>query len=406
MAGGRKIGTVGGGRELLGLCTGVAAAFIAFTMSEPLIPLQATAMGASPGLLGVLMSVSAVGSLIVAVPAGVITQRLGTRAPIVVACLLMAASSALPALLPSIASLFVGLALFEIGRITVIVGAQGHVANLGGKRDSGLDFGWYGSAAAIGQMAGPAAAGLLMDHLGYRPTWTAISGLLLLTGLAFTGLIGPGRFAAPEKERVRYTRQRLRRLLNVPALVAILASFVVIFAMGSRQTFFPLYMERLRFGATTIGLLLSLRALVSVSSRLIMSRFVRLCGGRFPALLISMAGLALGIGLTPFCRDLPSLAALSVLVGIGTGIALPLSMATVADGVLPEDRGVAMGVRLSGNRLAQLVNPLLFGLLIQRFGMGTAFWAGGVVALAGTLPILVWWRQGRLTAPAPGRAAG
>ena len=398
--------TASAGRELLGLCVGTAVAFAGFTMSGPLVPLQALALGASPGLIGLLMSVTAVGSLLVAVPAGAAVQRHGTRLPMVLACLLMAASSALPALSPTLGAIFVGLTLFEIGRILVIVGAQGHVANLGTGRDSGLDFGWYGSAAAIGQTIGPAAAGLLMDHLGYRPTWAVIAGLLALTGLGFTRLIGPGRFTSQEQNRVRYTRERLRRLLNVPAMVAILASFVVIFAMGARTTFFPIFMEELRYSATLIGAVLSLRALVSVSSRLIMRWFVRLCGGRFPALLVSMASLAVGVGLTPFCRDLASLAVLTVLVGIGTGFALPLSMATVADGVRPEDRGVAMGLRLSGNRLAQLVNPLLFGLLIQWFGMATAFWAGGLVLVAASLPILVWWRQGRLTAAPEGGAGG
>ena len=393
---GAASGGVRAGRELLGLCVGIAIAFSGFTMSGPLVPLHSLALGASPGMIGLLMSTTAVASLLLAVPAGAATQRHGTRLPMVLACLLMGSAGALPALFPTLAVIFIGVTLFEIGRVMVVVGAQGHVANLGAGRDTGLDFGWYGSAAALGQTVGPVAGGLLMDHLGYRAAWAAMAVMMVLTGLGFTRLIGPGRCDSGGRERVRYTRERLRRLLNMTAMVAILASFVVFFAMGAMTTFFPVFMEELQYSASIIGAVLSLRALVSFSCRLVMRRFVRLCGGRFPALLISMGSMAAGVGLTPFCRDLASLSVLTVLVGIGTGFALPLSMATVADGVRPEDRGLAMGLRVSGNRLAQLVNPLLFGLLIQWSGMATAFWGGGLVLVAASLPILVWWRQGRL----------
>ena len=115
-----------------------------------------------------------------------------------------------------------------------------------------------------------------------------------------------------------------------------------------------------------------------------------------PALLVSMTTLSIGIGLTPFCRGFVSLALLSILVGMGIGFANPLSMATVADGVRPEDRGVALGLRLGGTRLARLINPLFFGLIIQGFGIAVAFWAGGIILLAVITPIFIWWRKGRV----------
>jgi MFS family permease len=234
-------------------------------------------------------------------------------------------------------------------------------------------------------MIGPTLAGWTIDHLGHRPAWGVIFGFMIATGLAFAALIGPGHFTAHPSAGTRRAR-RLGELFNVPALVAILASFVVIFTLGARTTFFPVYVRGLDFSATSIGVLLSVRAAVTLATRLLMRRILILCGGRFPSLLISMTGLAFGVGLTPFCRDAASLMGLSVLVGVGVGVALPLSMAAVTDGVRPEDRGLAMGVRLSGNRLAQLLNPLLFGLLIHGFGISAAFWVGGCCSWPAPLP--------------------
>lgn len=383
-------------RELFGLCTGVMLASAAFSMSAPLVPLQVTALGAAPSLLGVLISVTAIGSLLVAVPSGVLIQRFGARALIAVACCLVTVSCLLICSIPVIGVFFIGLTFFEIGRVIIAVGTQGHTANLSSGRNPGLYFGWYGSAASIGQMLGPYAAGLLIDTLGYRLTWAGIGVLMLLTGLVLIILIKPGQFGSDNAQKSHYSLGQMKRLLNIPAVVAILVSFIVVFATGARTIFFPLYVNGLRYSASAIGAIMSLRALASVSSRLLMRRFLLVCGGRIPTLLVSITALSIGVGLTPFCRGLAGLIFVSILVGIGTGLAHPLSMATVADGVKPEDRGVALGVRLTGTRLAKLINPLFFGLITQGFGISMAFWAGGIILIGAIVPVFIWWRKGRL----------
>ena len=96
-------------RELFGLCIGVMLASTALSMSAPLIPLQVTALGAAPSLLGVLISVTSIGSLLIAVPSGVLAQRFGTRVLVVTASLLIAASCLLIHTLPVIGVFFIGL---------------------------------------------------------------------------------------------------------------------------------------------------------------------------------------------------------------------------------------------------------------------------------------------------------
>src|SRR5690554_1322075 len=80
----------------------------------------------------------------------------------------------------------------------------------------------------------------------------------------------------------------------------------------------------------------------------------------------------------------------SIALGLGIGLALPLSMAIIADGVSLPDRGVAMGVRLTGNRLAQLVNPVFFGMVSQCWSLPAAFWWGGILLFAATGFLFFW----------------
>jgi MFS family permease len=322
------------------------------------------------------------------------------------------------ALVPSIPGLFIGLALIDIGRLLFVLAAQTHVGNLGEGRDLGLDYGWYGTAAAVGQLIGPALAGVLIDTAGYVATWWVVAGISALAFLALPRLItlrsrriagdriageasAAGADAGDRQEPASpaaaasapKVKKNLRYYLNTNAVIAILASFAVLFADGARGTFFPVLMDEFGYSATVIGIFLSVRALVSISVRFFMGRLSATLGGRFPALIFSIVSLAFGIALTPFCRGYVALSLNSILVGIGLGMALPLSMATVSEGVAPEDRGVAMGIRLTGNRLAQLSNPLFFGILAQSYGFTVAFLAGGALLLACAAPMALWWKR-------------
>ncbi|OHE68951.1 MAG: hypothetical protein A2Z99_01630 [Treponema sp. GWB1_62_6] len=395
-----------GDRELLGLCILVGLAFTAWNMASPLVPLLLLRLKATPSLLGAIVSVSAGGSLLAAVPAGVLAGKWGSARLMRISMALSAAACLFLAFFPSIPALFAGLAFMEIGKIAFIVGAQAHIGNLGPDRDLSLDYGWYGMAAALGQLIGPFTAGLLMDHAGYATTWFLITAISASVVLMLPGFISDVPVEAKSADAPADAptggpakRKNLRHYLNDYAIIAIIASFAVLFADGARTTFFPVLMTEFGYSATAIGFFMSLRALVSMSVRGFMGRFIKAVGGRFPALIASIFLMAVGIGITPFCRGYLALSLNAALVGIGLGLALPLSMATVSEGVPPEDRALALGIRLTGNRLAQLANPVFFGLLAQNLGFGPAFIAGGVVLVLCALPILAWRRKLRNPAP-------
>lgn len=381
-----------GTRELFGLCFVVGFAFASWAMAGPLVPLLLLDLEASPGVLGTVVSVSVVGSILVAVPGGTLVNRWGTRKLMFRSGLLSAVSCLFMAAFPTIVGLFVGLAFMEIGKLLFILGAQAHVSNLGQNRDLNLDFGWYGMAAAIGQMAGPFVSGLCIDHAGKAVTWIVIAGFGSVTIAFLPSLVSPGMVAPGSQAKTGKRRKNLRYYLNTYAVMAILASFAVVFADGARTTFYPVLLKSFGYSATVIGVFLSLRALVSMSVRLFMAWFIRFAGGRFQALIVSLFIMSLGIAATPFCTGYFLLVLNAVLVGIGIGMSLPLSMAMVSEGVEPEDRGVAMGIRLTGNRLAQFVNPVFFGLVAEAYSLSTAFFTGGLFLAAAGLPIAVWWR--------------
>ena len=79
------------------------------------------------------------------------------------------------------------------------------------------------------------------------------------------------------------------------------------------------------------------------------------------------------------------------IVGFCTGIVMPLSMAAVASNVKKEDAGVAMGVRLTGSRIADFTNPVFFGAVSQSFGITNAFLSGGLFLILGDIFLIIWF---------------
>ena len=103
--------------------------------------------------------------------------------------------------------------------------------------------------------------------------------------------------------------------------------------------------------------------------------------------------LAIGLGTTSICRTIALLVVNSVFIGLGTGMAFPLSQATVFESAPPDRKGIAMGVRMTGNRLAQMSGPLLFGVVTQFFMISTAFWVAGLILFVVSIPVFFWWKK-------------
>jgi predicted MFS family arabinose efflux permease len=65
--------------------------------------------------------------------------------------------------------------------------------------------------------------------------------------------------------------------------------------------------------------------------------------------------------------------------GAGFGLNSPITIDMLAYFTEADDRGLVMGMRVASNRLAQVVQPLLFGGVAGALGMTAGFLAAGVV---------------------------
>ena len=359
-----------------------------------MIGYRALASGADPIFLGVLASSFALPALVVALPAGRLSDRRGGTAMALVGLVLTAVGTGLMFIVPGLAVLLVASAVIGFGILLVMVGQQTFVAHVsrGGSSDSA--FGTLTSAASTGQLIGPPAVTLVASiglPGGAQPNTTL--GLLVCVG--FSVLATPAYFFLRATDRnLRSRRSESTGVgsgkigpLRTPGLWRSLAvSGAVLVTVDLMYAFVPVWATEQGISASAVGLLLALRAAVSVFSRLGLTRLIRRFG-RKALLIASIAAAVVGLAALPLVG---AYGAIAVMVGLGLGLGIPqpLTMAWVTGMTDPSRHGAVLGLRMTVNRLAQITLPLAAGSLAAPLGVLGIFWANAAL-LAGAIVVVV-----------------
>ena len=328
------------------------------------------------------MSLFALLPMLLGVPAGRLVDRIGLRLPIVASVAAVAASIALPAALPGIASLYVAAAGVGTAFMVFHIGVQHAVGQGSSVQDRKVNFGWLALAFSVSNFVGPTVAGLSIDYLGHRATFT------LFTAVSLAALL----LIVSRRERFTHTPDAPARprgggtldLLRLPELRRV---FIATGILGSAWDLFvfamPIYGTAIGLSASTIGLILSAFALATFLIRIALpwlSRRLR----EWTMITSTMVIACVAYILFPLVTTVPLLAAIAFLLGLGLGATQP-SIMSLLYAHAPEGRaGEAVGVRAVVLNASHTVLPLAFGGVGAALGMMPVFWAmAGVLAAGG-----------------------
>lgn len=336
-------------------------------------------------LLGAIGASFAVVPLLLAIGIGALTDRLGEKVLMVTGGVGILTSAACFALLgDSITGLLLGTVALGMGHLCSVVGQQAWVANATDSARYDTAFGHYTFAASAGQAAGPGFIAVfgggssIPDTDAIFAASAAVALALLLLTLALPRTAGRRRATGPAGS--------VRSLVRRPGLLrALTVSSVVLAAVDISLVYLPALGAERDVSAATIGALLSVRAVFSMASRFFLGRLVVLVG-RGRLLVGSVAGAALGMALLPVPLPVWVLFPVVALMGFGLGVGQPMTMSWLAEATPPGLRGRAMSLRLTGNRLGQVVVPTAAGAFAATAGAPAVLWstaaALGLVSLA------------------------
>ena len=357
------------------------------------ISLAALSAGASPLVVGVMMSLIAALPMMLGVAAGKFIDRSGVRVPMIAGVSILITAVALPGLAPSVASLLFSAAGIGAGFMLFQICAQHMVGEMSTDEDRRDNFGWLALGFATSNFIGPTVAGLAIDRYGHDETFMIFAGFALASLVTLvarrSGLTHkPHAAAGPPRSAWELMRDaKLRRVFIISGLLAS-AWDLFVFIM-------PIYGTSIGLNATTIGLILASFAAATFTVRLmlpILSRMVK------EWTLITMTfAIALAAYIAfPMVRTVPLLSSIAFLLGLGLGATQPTIMALVYSTAPVGRAGEAVGVRTVVLNASHTVLPLVFGGLGTALGsMLPVFWT-----MSAALAVGAWYSNRTRTGPA------
>jgi len=354
---------------------------------RPMVSYRALDLGADTAQIGLIAASFAALSLLVAVPTGQWVDRLGEVRFIIAGGGLMAATALWLATASSLLSLGLAQALLGGGQIFALVALQTMVANCSPSDQRDARFGVFAVMGSLGQVIGPVLGGVVSAQVQNGPQAAILLSVVTLSGFLLLGwtLL---RWPPQHNERSRtHTRTdaalpamvRVLRMRSMPQ--AMIASLTVLATIDILVAYVPVYGEANGIPVTTVGLLLSARAAAGALSRLTMVAMLRALGRR-RLFLVGILLPAIGLGVFPFVNEISLLFVLIAIAGFGLGLGQPMSLAWVSRAAPADSRGIAIGVRLTGNRAGQVGLPAAVGVIGGATSVGAVFVSLGLLLAA------------------------
>ena len=365
-------------RLIVLLCAHALVTQVVYAMVRVTISYRTIELGLPGMWVGIIAAVSAVLPVVLAVPAGrfvdrghdALTALIGSVG--ILACCLgyRLTAAELPELLFFTAFLGVGHTLLMVSQQMLCVRAALNDES----RETA--FGHYMVCTAIGQGLGPLIVGWLGGSQHIPPTRLlfGIAALLAAVGIVLALSIRPQGPAA-RASAAGARRIPLGELLGTPGVPTLMiASVITVTAQDLLIIYLPVLGAQRGIEVAHIGTLLMIRSVSAVVSRVFYPAIMRAVG-RVPLTVGTMAAAAVGLIVLASPLPLPLLYAFMAITGFGLGIAATLSISNMVDIVPPAARGVALSLRITGNRVGQVA------ILAAASAIALVLGAGGIFAI-------------------------
>lgn len=333
--------------------------------------------GGSVVVLGFIGTTFAIPALVLALPSGRLVDRVGERGTAIAGASFLVLAAVVATLgLHSIPLLLLATFLLGIGHLFSVVSEQSIVANRSkpGARES--SFALYSLATSVGQVLGPLLLAVPQPDAD-GPWLPFLFGACIAIALALLASCFPLRSTQRDNSLQRPGMvASSTSLLRSPGVVAALASSsLALSSVDVTLAFWPALGQQRLLPAAVISAMLATRALSTMASRALLPAISRRMARS--TLLASSLGLsALALGATSLTSDAVGLIAAAGTYGLAIGLCQPVTMSWLTDLAPAGQRGMAMSLRLAGNRIGQSTLPAAMGAIAPAAG------AVGVVALS------------------------
>lgn len=343
--------------------------------SRVIAALFAIELGANPLLVGMLISMYSLFPVFCAVYSGRISDRLGTRRPMLAGMGVLGAGLLVPFLIPTLPALYVSAALVGVGFVFFNVSNQNLAGGLGPPEQRARNFSTQALGYAGGHLVGPVTAGYAIEYVGFTRGYLIFALLMLLPiiVLAFNKALHlpPQPVTAERKSTLELWRApALRRAVIIGGLMT---------TGWDLYTFYvTIYGHSIGLSASTIGNILGMFAAATFVVRVALPVFTRRFGVE-PVLTWAMFIAAALFLPFPLLDIVPVLFILSFGIGLTLGCGQPLTLTLAYNNSPPGRSGEVTGLRLFINNVTHIGVPLAAGALGAALGVAPVFWTSAAI---------------------------
>lgn len=345
--------------------------------SRVVASLLALNLGAGPLLIGILIACYSIFQLGFALIVGRISDRYGSRWPMLGGTITFGAGLIIPAVWPTLPALFISAPLIGGGFVFFNVAVQSLAGTLGTAAERTRNFSTLSLGYSSGHMIGPVIAGVMIDRFGFGSAYIAFAVLTLcpILTLALSPRLGASGTRSESQKSSAFDLMRLpslRRMIIVSGLVT---------TGWDLYTFYvPIYGHSIGLSASTIGAILGAFAAASFIVRVALPMLTR----RYSVETVLAAAMAIAALLFipfAFIEYVPVLMALSFGIGLTLGVSQPLTLNLTYNRSPAGRAGEVTGLRLTINNITHIGVPLAAGSVGALFGIAPVFWASAAILL-------------------------
>jgi multidrug resistance protein len=350
---------------------------VAYSMAVPVLPDLTRTLGASPTMVGLLFASFGVTALLVAIPMGVVSDRVGRRGPIVVGFVGLAVASVMLAFAAGLPSLFAArLAQGAADAVTWVVGLA-LIADLFDPAERGRASGIVMSGASSAFVIGPSLGGWMYELGGLRLPFLAVAAMSAAGGVAALWL----KASPPQTHQEPVP---ILSVLRVPAVGACAAAVTVAAStMSMVEPVLALHLQLLGTNPARIGLVFGVAAIASAVLHPLYGRLADRWGPRR----LTLLGLGISGSVMPALAGVVSVESaipIFVLQVAALSMVIAPSLAYMAEATSDAGLGsfgVAYGLYNVAWGVGLLAGPAVGGFLFERMGLArlALWWAPAVI---------------------------
>jgi len=328
-------------------------------------------------MVGGILSAYAVPQILLRIPIGIWSDRLGRRKPLVAGGIIFTSFGALGLGLSSIPwLLFLSRMVTGIGAAAWLVFPL-YFSAYYTENDGGKAFGLINFVQSVALIVATAGGGFVAEEFGLRKPFliAALLGIFALFALMFTRESPIHRIQTPSWTSLLSVATR--PLLLLVSLMAILLHFAIFTGVFG---FIPLYAKEIGASSSDLGLITMINLGFSALGTLVAVKARQKMGYR---LTIILSALVISVSLfsIPFITAIPLLMSVQISCGLGSGVLMTLFMVLSIHSLPQEQQATAMGVYQAIYAIGMLAGPLTSGFLGSGLGLSAVFYLAAFLVL-------------------------